>query len=56
MAVYLILMGIVLILAYPLIEHKPSVGKKLCYVIVTFGAMLCISGLCLSRLHTATTP
>ncbi len=43
MAVYLILMGIVLILAYPLIEHKPSVGKKLCYVIVTFGAMLCIS-------------
>lgn len=43
MAVYLILMGIVLILAYPLIERKPSVRKKLCYVIVTFGAMLLIS-------------
>lgn len=43
MAVYLILMAVVLILAYPLIEHKPSVGKKLCYVIVTFGAMYLIS-------------
>lgn len=43
MAVYLILMATVLILAYPLIEHKPSVGKKLCYVIVTFGAMYLIS-------------
>lgn len=43
MAVYLILMALVLVLAYPLIEHKPSVGKKLCYVIVTFGAMYLIS-------------
>ncbi len=43
MAVYLILMAIVLVLAYPLIEHKPSVGKKLCYVIVTFAAMYLIS-------------
>lgn len=43
MAVYIILMALVLILAYPLIEHKPSVGKKLCYIIVTFGAMYLIS-------------
>lgn len=43
MAVYLILMAIVLVLAYPLIEHKPSIGKKLCYVIVTFAAMYLIS-------------
>lgn len=43
MAVYLILMAIVLVLAYPLIEHKPNVGKKLCYVIVTFAAMYLIS-------------
>ena len=43
MAVYLILMAIVLVLAYPLIERKPSIGKKLCYVIVTFAAMYLIS-------------
>lgn len=43
MAVYLILMALVLVLAYPLIEHKPNVVKKLCYVIVTFGAMYLIS-------------
>ena len=43
MAVYLILMAIVMVLAYPLIERKPSVGKKLCYVIVTFAAMYLIS-------------
>lgn len=43
MAVYMILMALVLILAYPLIEHKPSIGKKLCYIIVTFGAMYLIS-------------
>lgn len=43
MAVYLILKAIVLVLAYPLIERKPSIGKKLCYVIVTFAAMYLIS-------------
>lgn len=43
MTVYLILMAIVLVLAYPLIERKPSIGKKLCYVIVTFAAMYLIS-------------
>lgn len=43
MAVYLILMAIVLVLAYSLIERKPSIGKKLCYVIVTFAAMYLIS-------------
>ncbi|MGN0611422.1 MAG: EpsG family protein [Ruminiclostridium sp.] len=43
MTVYLILMALVLILAYPLVERKPSFGKKLCYVIVTFGAMYLIS-------------
>ncbi len=43
MAVYLILMAIVLVLAYPLIERKPSIVKKLCYVIVTFAAMYLIS-------------
>lgn len=43
MAVYLILMAIVLVLAYPLIERKPSIEKKLCYVIVTFAAMYLIS-------------
>lgn len=43
MAVYLILMAIVLVLAYPLIERKPNIGKKLCYVIVTFAAMYLIS-------------
>lgn len=43
MAVYLILMAIVLVLAYPLIERKPSIGKKLCYVIVTFATMYLIS-------------
>lgn len=43
MAVYLILMAIVLVLAYPLIERKPSIGKKLCYIIVTFAAMYLIS-------------
>ena len=36
-------MALVLVLAYPLIEHKPNVVKKLCYVIVTFGAMYLIS-------------
>lgn len=36
-------MALVLILAYPLVERKPSFGKKLCYVIVTFGAMYLIS-------------
>lgn len=45
MAVYLIMMAVVLILAYPLIEYKPSIGKKLCYVIVTFGIMYTISAL-----------
>ena len=29
MTVYLILMALVLILAYPLVERKPSFGKKL---------------------------
>ena len=36
-------MAVVLLLAYPLVERKPSFGKKLCYVIVTFGAMYLIS-------------
>ena len=43
MTVYLILMVLVVGLAYPLVEHKPSVGKKLCYVLVTFAAMYLIS-------------
>lgn len=43
MAVYLILMAVVLLLAYPLVERKPNVTKKLCYVICTFGAMILIS-------------
>ena len=51
MAVYLILMALVLVLAYPLIEHKPNVVKKLCYVIVTFGAMYLISVFRLSLIH-----
>lgn len=43
MAIYLILMAVVLILAYPLVERKPSMAKKLCYVICTFAGMLLIS-------------
>ncbi len=45
MAVYLILMALMLLIAYPLVEHKPTFGKKLCYVIVVFAAMLYISTL-----------
>ena len=43
MTVYLILMLLVVALAYPLIEHKPSVGKKLCYVLLTFAGRYFIS-------------
>lgn len=41
--VYYLLMAVVLVLAYPLLEHKPSVAKKFCYVMVVFVCMLYIS-------------
>lgn len=41
--VYYLLMLVVLVLAYPLLEHKPSIAKKFCYVMVVFVCMLYIS-------------
>ncbi len=41
--VYYLLMVLVLVLAYPLLEHKPSIAKKFCYVLVVFVSMMYIS-------------
>ncbi len=43
MEIYLILMAVVLLLGYPLIERKPSVTKKICYVSIVFSLMLFLS-------------
>lgn len=43
MEIYLILMAVVLLLGYPLIERKPTVTKKICYVAIVFGCMLFLS-------------